>query len=71
MTSFAVEFGRAKAVAAFLVTELGAVAIFVADNARVAGYIALGTAILSALAVYQIPNTVKAAVVVPDPPVTP
>lgn len=68
MAQFQVEFGKAKTVAAFLVVELGALAIFFVNNAKISGYIAVATAVLTAFAVYQIPNPVTAVIATPTDP---
>lgn len=62
-TTFAVEFGRAKTVAAFLVTELAAVGTFFAGNLTIARIIAIATALLTTLVVYVVPNPIKGAVI--------
>ena len=50
--------GKAKAIATLAATELGAIAIYFADNQQVSKWIAVGTAVFATLAAYAIPTTV-------------
>lgn len=59
-----VKLGKAKAVAAFLVTLLGAVAHLFLENESATQWIAFATVVLTAVAVYVVPAPVK---VIPPP----
>ena len=55
--------GEAKAIATLAATELGAIAIYFANDVAASKWIAVGTAVFATLATYAIPTTVT-----PDAP---